>query len=132
MQNSLSFITYLCDDYDKAKDWLSATLGFVCLEDTALEGGKRWLRMAATEDAQTGLLIAKASSPEQISAIGKQFGGRVGFFLNTDSFDQMYAGMFEKGVKFREVPREEPYGKVVVFEDLYGQPWDLLQLKVNK
>ena len=129
MQNTLALVTYLCDDYDKAKDWFSTVLGFVCIEDTPLEESKRWVVLATSHSDRTKFLLAKASTDAQRAAIGNQFGGRVGFFLNTDFFDEMYQEMLKNGVKFREQPRDEAYGKVVVFEDLYGQPWDLLQLK---
>jgi len=132
MKNTLSFITFLCDDYDKAKNWFTSALGFVCLEDTPQEDRKRWVLLAPSQAAQTCFLLAKASTAEQSKAVGNQCGGRVGFFLNTDAFDEMYNRMLENGVTFRERPRDEPYGKVVVFEDLYGQPWDLLQLKASK
>ena len=80
MKNNLSFVTYLCDDYDKAKEWFTAALGFVCLEDTAQEDGKRWVLMAPSHAAQTCFLLAKATTDEQCKAVGNQFGGRVGFF----------------------------------------------------
>ncbi len=85
--------------------------------------------MAPHPDAETAFLIAKASTPEQTAAVGKQHGGRVGFFLNSDDFEKSYTRMIAQGVTFREAPRHEPYGTVAVFEDLYGAPWDLLELK---
>lgn len=126
MRNSLALITFLTDDYDKAIAWFQSALGFELLEDTDMGDGKRWVRMAPYASADTAFLIAKASG-EQAKTIGKQAGGRVGHFLFTDDFDGMYARMLDADVTFREAPRDEPYGKVVVFEDLHGNPWDLMQ-----
>ena len=126
MPQTLVLITYLCDDYDRAIAWFRDALGFVLIEDTP-QPGKRWVRMAAHPDAETGCLISKATTPAQIAAIGKQAGDRVGFFLVTDDFDAKHAAMIAAGVQFREAPRIEPYGTVAVFEDLYGAPWDLIQ-----
>ncbi|WP_298906245.1 VOC family protein [uncultured Aliiroseovarius sp.] len=124
--NRLALITFLTDDYDAAIAWFRSALGFVLLEDTDMGGGKRWVRMAPHPTAETAFLIAKAVD-EQADTIGRQAGGRVGHFLFTDDFDGMYARMQHAGVHFREAPRSEPYGKVVVFEDLHGNPWDLMQ-----
>lgn len=90
-------------------------------------GGKRWVVVAPNAEAQTRIILAKASGSEQIALIGRQMGGRVGFFLQTDAFDDTYARMAKLGVVFREEPRSEAYGKVVVFEDCYGNGWDLIQ-----
>ncbi len=128
MPHTLPLITYLAHDYDAAIDWFSRCLQFTLLEDTD-QGHKRWVRMAPHPDAETAFLIAKASTPEQTAAVGKQHGGRVGFFLNSDDFEKSYTRMIAQGVTFREAPRHEPYGTVAVFEDLYGAPWDLLELK---
>lgn len=126
MPQTLALTTYLCDDYDRAITWFRDVLGFVLLEDTP-QSGKRWVRMAAGPDAQTGFLIAKATTPAQTAAIGNQAGDRVAFFLFVDDFDAQYARMRAAGVTFCEAPRDEPYGRVVVFEDLYGAKWDLMQ-----
>ena len=126
MTNTLALVAFLTDDYDKAIAWFQAALGFVLLEDTDMGGGKRWVRMAAHPPAETAFRIAKAVG-DQTDTIGRQAGGRVGHFLFTDDFDGMYARMHYAGVHFREAPRTEPYGKVVVFEDLHGNPWDLMQ-----
>lgn len=126
MQNSLSLVAYLTDDYDKAIAWFQTALGFVLLEDSDMGGGKRWIRMAPHPKAETAFLIAKAVG-HQADSIGQQAGGRVGHFLTTDDFDGMYAKMQRNGVTFRESPRNESYGRVVVFEDLHGNPWDLIQ-----
>ena len=87
--------------------------------------GKRWVVVSSGGGAS--LLIAKAVGQEQQASVGNQAGGRVGFFLTTDNFESDYTRWIERGVKFRELPRTEPYGVVAVFEDLYGAPWDLIQ-----
>lgn len=126
--NRLALVAFLTDDYDRAITWFRDVLRFDLLEDTDMGGGKRWVRMAPSAGADTAFLIAKAVG-DQAGAIGKQAGGRVGHFLFTDDFDAMVAHMQSRGVTFREAPRDEPYGKVVVFEDLHGNPWDLMQPK---
>jgi catechol 2,3-dioxygenase-like lactoylglutathione lyase family enzyme len=123
----LSAVSILVHDYDTAIAWFSDKLGFVLSEDTDMGGGKRWVAMTPHAQAQTHIVLARASTPQQVAAIGKQHGGRVGFFLRTDDFDGTYQRMLSAGVTFRETPRSEPYGKVVVFEDLVGNGWDLLE-----
>lgn len=123
----LSAISILVADYDEAISWYRSKLGFELIVDTPMGGGKRWVVVAPNGGAQTRIILAKASGPEQTALIGRQMGGRVGFFLQTDSFDEAYANMVEAGVVFREDPRNEAYGKVVVFEDCYGNGWDLIE-----
>jgi catechol 2,3-dioxygenase-like lactoylglutathione lyase family enzyme len=123
----LSAISILVADYDEAISWYCSKLGFELIVDTPMGGGKRWVVVAPNAEAQTRIILAKASGSEQIALIGRQMGGRVGFFLQTDAFDDTYARMVEAGVVFREEPRSETYGKVVVFEDCYGNGWDLIQ-----
>jgi catechol 2,3-dioxygenase-like lactoylglutathione lyase family enzyme len=123
----LSATTILVPEYDAAIAWFTAKLGFALIQDVDLGGGKRWVTMTPHDHAQTSLVIARASTPEQVAAIGKQHGGRVGFFLSTDDFDATYHRMLAAGVTFRETPRSEPYGKVVVFEDCVSNGWDLLE-----
>lgn len=123
----LGAISYLVRDYDEAIDWFVRVLGFTLIEDTPLGGGKRWVLVAASEGAETPLLLARASGDEQIAQIGRQAGGRVFLFLEADDFARDHQRMSALGVQFREAPREEPYGTVAVFLDLYGNPWDLLQ-----
>lgn len=123
----LSAISILVADYDEAISWYRSKLGFELIVDTPMGSGKRWVVVAPSGGAQTRIILAKASGPEQIALIGRQMGGRVGFFLQTDSFDEAYANMVEAGVVFREDPRNEAYGKVVVFEDCYGNGWDLIE-----
>jgi catechol 2,3-dioxygenase-like lactoylglutathione lyase family enzyme len=127
MMAFLSAISILVSDYDEAIAWYSEKLGFELIVDTPMGGGKRWVVVSPSRDAQTRIILAKASGAEQTALIGRQMGGRVGFFLQTTAFDEAYSRMVEAGVVFREKPRSEPYGKVVVFEDCYGNGWDLIQ-----
>jgi catechol 2,3-dioxygenase-like lactoylglutathione lyase family enzyme len=126
---SLSAVSILVPDYDAAIEWFSEKLGFGLVEDVDMGGGKRWVTMTPHDDAQTRIVIARATTPAQIAAIGNQHGGRVGFFLTVDDFDSRYQRMLSLGVTFRETPRLEPFGKVVVFEDYCGNGWDLLEAK---
>jgi catechol 2,3-dioxygenase-like lactoylglutathione lyase family enzyme len=118
-------VTLLVRDYDEAIAFYVGALGFELLEDTALSADKRWV-CVAPKGAETCLLLAKASTPEQVARIGDQTGGRVGFFLHTDDFAHDHAAFVAKGVRFLEEPRNESYGKVAVFSDLYGNTWDLI------
>ncbi len=126
-KNNLALVTYLARDYDEAIDWFRDVLGFMLLEDSDHGSGKRWVRMATSESADTAFLIAKAVGT-QVNAIGQAAGGRVGFILETEDFDAMHERMKQRGVLFEEDPRREEYGTVAVFRDLYGNRWDLLQL----
>ena len=123
----LSAISILVAEYDEAIAWYCSKLGFELVVDTPMGGGKRWVVVAPNPEAQTRIILAKASGPEQTALVGRQMGGRVGFFLQTDAFDDTYARMAKLGVVFKEEPRSEAYGKVVVFEDCYGNCWDLIQ-----
>ncbi len=133
MAQFISAVTLLVDDYDHAIDFYVNSLGFTLVEDTKLSETKRWVLVAPSQaDGQsTSILIAKADTDAQIASIGQQSGGRVSFFLRTDQFDQDYSAMLEKGVRFLEEPRDEVYAKVVVFEDPFGNKWDLLQPKAH-
>ncbi len=126
MKQHIAFFALVVRDYDEAIDWYTRVLGFELVEDTPL-GGKRWVRVAPKGSRETSLLLAQASSDRQRDRIGDQTGGRVGFFLHTDDFRRDYAAMSERGVTFVENPREEAYGTVVVFEDLYGNRWDMIE-----
>ena len=112
-------------DYDEAIAYYVATLGFTLLEDTDLGGGKRWVRLGLPGGG-ADLLLAKAVGHEQQAAIGRAGGGRVCYFLHTDRFWDSYGTMRARGVDFSEEPRDEPYGWVAVFTDLYGNKWDLV------
>lgn len=125
MSMALALVAVVVDDYDDAIAWYTGALGFALLEDTPLAGGKRWVRVGPA-DASCALLLAKAVDDRQRAAVGNQAGGRVGFFLHTTDFDREHAAMSSRGVRFLEAPRQEPYGIVAVFEDIYGNRWDLV------
>jgi catechol 2,3-dioxygenase-like lactoylglutathione lyase family enzyme len=129
MKQHIGSITLLVGDYDEAIAYYTQSLGFELLEDTDLGDGKRWVRVAPPGARETALLLAQASTEAQRTRIGDQLGGRVGFFLHTDDFKRDFAAMTERGVRFVEATREESYGTVAVFTDLYGNRWDLLELK---
>ncbi len=126
MATTLATISFLVRDYDEAISWFDRALDFRLVEDVAQGDGKRWVVVAPANGLGAKLLLAKAAGPEQAEAIGKAAGGRVVFFLHTDNFDQDHARMKAAGVRFKEMPRTEPYGKVAVFEDLYCNGWDLI------
>ena len=119
-------LSLLVRDYDEAIDWFSRCLGFELAEDIDMGGGKRWVVMEPPGTRGAALLLAQASGPKQEAAIGNQTGGRVFLFLETSNFDRDYQHMLSEGVTFREAPRVEAYGKVVVFEDVAGNLWDLV------
>ena len=123
--NRLGLVTYVAREYDEAIGFFVGKLGFTLIEDTDMGGGKRWVVVSAGEGAS--LLIARADGEQQVASVGNQTGGRVGFFLQTDNFDRDFAEWTARGVKFHEQPRREVYGTVAVFEDLYGNTWDLIQ-----
>ncbi|MGB6116826.1 MAG: VOC family protein [Mesorhizobium sp.] len=127
MTQRLGAVTFLVRDYDEAIGWFQQALDFALIEDTPLGGGKRWVLVGP--DGGSPLLLAKADGAEQEAAIGRQAGGRVAFFLHTDDFAAGHKRMIGAGVVFREDPRHEAYGTVAVFEDLYGNPWDLIEPK---
>jgi catechol 2,3-dioxygenase-like lactoylglutathione lyase family enzyme len=124
----IAYVTLLVRDYDEAKAWYCDVLGFDLIEDTPLEDGKRWLLVAPCGPAGTYLLLATANTDEQEMRVGAQTGGRVFLFLQTDDFWKDFHAMRGKGVRFKENPRQESYGTVAVFEDLYGNLWDLVKL----
>ncbi|MCZ4124063.1 VOC family protein [Streptomyces sp. H39-S7] len=123
----LGLVTLVVRDYDEAIAFYTGALGFELREDTVRDDGSRWVVVAPAGSPQTGLLLARASTPEQEARIGGQTGGRVGHFLTTDDFDRDYKHMVAAGVVFEEEPRHEAYGSVVVFQDLYGNRWDLIE-----
>ena len=129
MTQTIASVTLVVPDYDAGIDFYVGKLGFELIEDTALNATKRWVRVAP-KGAQTALLLARADGSEQDAAVGNQTGGRVGFFLHTDDFARDHAAMLEKGVTFREAPRYEAYGTVAVFEDPFGNLWDLIEPKL--
>jgi catechol 2,3-dioxygenase-like lactoylglutathione lyase family enzyme len=127
MPQHLGAIAVVVRDYDEARAWYADMLGFIVTADIDMGGGKRWLTLAPPGASETRLLLAKAASPEQAAAIGRQTGGRVFLFLHTDDFERDHQAYKARGVVFHEEPRQEAYGTVAVFEDLYGNLWDLLQ-----
>ena len=121
----LALVTLVVRDYDEAIAWFTKCLRFTLLEDTPLGDGKRWVRIANPGNG-AALLLAKAVGDPQVAAIGNQTGGRVGFFLTVPDFSEIFLHMQRNGVVFEGEPRTEPYGQVIVFQDLYGNRWDLL------
>ena len=128
MSKTIAIFTIVVPDYDAGIAFYVDKLGFELLEDTPRGPGKRWVRVAPA-GAETAILLAKADGPAQDAAIGNQTGGRVGFFLHTDDFARDYAAMKAAGVVFKEDPRHEVYGSVVVFQDPWGNLWDLIEPK---
>jgi catechol 2,3-dioxygenase-like lactoylglutathione lyase family enzyme len=126
MGQSIAHVTVVVRDYDEAIAFYVGVLKFTLVEDTALSATKRWVLVAPQGSKGTSLLLAKAASVEQGGRVGNQTGGRVAFFLHTADFPGDYHGMMERGVRFVEGPRTEAYGMVAVFEDLYGNRWDLV------
>ena len=127
MPQRLSLVTLLVRDYDEALGWYRDKAGFELVEDTDRGDGTRWVVVRPPGSDGTQVLLARAGTPEQEARVGDPGGGRVMHFLATDDFAADHARMLAAGVHFREEPRHEPYGSVAVFEDLYGNPWDLIQ-----
>jgi len=129
MRQSIVHVALVVRDYDEAIEFYTNKLHFTLVEDTyQLEQNKRWVVVSPPNSVGTTLLLAKAATAEQETFVGNQSGGRVFLFLNTDDFWRDYNDMVVKGIKFIREPKHEPYGIVAVFEDLYGNRWDLLQL----
>jgi catechol 2,3-dioxygenase-like lactoylglutathione lyase family enzyme len=130
MQQSIIHVALVVRDYDEAIEFFCQKLHFTLVEDTYQpEQDKRWVVVAPPGSNDTTLLLARASTSEQESFIGRQTGGRVFLFLNTDDFWRDYNEMLSAGIKFVREPKDAPYGTVAVFEDLYGNLWDLLELR---
>jgi catechol 2,3-dioxygenase-like lactoylglutathione lyase family enzyme len=128
MSQSLLHVALVVRDYDEALDYFVTKLRFSVVEDTAVrEQNKRWVLIAPPGSRGTNLLLARASTDQQRAAVGNQTGGRVAFFLGTDDFWRDYEAMRAAGVRFVREPKSEGYGTVAVFEDLYGNRWDLLE-----
>ena len=131
MQQAIATISYVVRDYDEAIEFFIEKLGFDLVEDTCLgqeQPGKRWVIVKPNGSTACSLLLAKAVDDIQLSVVGNQSGGRVFLFLHTDDFWRDYKTMKAKGIVFKETPRNETYGTVAVFADLYGNKWDLIEL----
>ncbi len=124
----IPYLTFLVKDYDEAIRFFTQALRFDLVEDTTMSPEKRWV-VVRPPGMETGLLLAKAATPEQKAQTGNQAGGRVFLFLNTDDFARDHAHMLAHGIEFLEEPRHEAYGTVAVFKDLYGNKWDLIERK---
>lgn len=126
MKQFITHLALLVRDYDDAIAFYTQKLSFRLLEDTVLSESKRWVIVAPPGTGQCSLLLAKAVGPEQQNAVGNQTAGRVFLFLHTDDFCRDYQSMLDKGIRFVRLPSKEAYGTVAVFEDLYGNLWDLI------
>jgi len=129
MNQRIAHIALVVSDYDEAIKFYTEKLNFVLIEDTILSETKRWVRVAPKADVQCCLLLVQAATEQQKSRVGNQTGGRVFLFLYTDDFWRDYNNYSEKKINFVRHPVEEPYGTVAVFEDLYGNLWDLIEPK---
>ncbi len=127
MAQRIALATLVVRDYDEALAFFVDRLGFEVAEDALLPSGKRWVVVAPPGDGGARLLLARADGPEQAAAVGRQAAGRVVLFLETDDFARDHAAYLARGVRFVEEPRRESYGTVAVFEDLYGNRWDLIE-----
>lgn len=123
---TLGMITVVIDNYDRAIEYFTKVLGFYLVEDTELSPEKRWVVVTPDKVEGAQILLAQATSDAQKTAIGNQSGGRVGFFLYTENFERDYLAMVSRGVTFVEQRHQESYGKVVVFQDIYGNKWDFI------
>lgn len=127
MKQHIAQFALVVKDYDEAIEFYTRKLHFLLLEDTTLSETKRWVRIAPPGSTETCILLAKAASEEQLTRVGNQAGGRVFLFMHTDDFWRDYHDMTAKGIRFVREPEQQPYGTVGVFEDLYGNLWDLIQ-----
>ena len=129
MSQNFAMLTLVVTDYDAAISFYRDKLGFALLADTDMGAGKRWVIVGPIDGGGARLLLAKATNAAQHAAVGNQTGGRVMGFIETDDFAGSHTDMVARGVTFLEAPRHEPYGWVAVFEDLYGNKWDLIETK---
>jgi catechol 2,3-dioxygenase-like lactoylglutathione lyase family enzyme len=127
MKQFIAHIALVVKDYDEAIEFYTQKLGFRLTEDTVLSETKRWVLVTPPGSGECSLLLAKAAKPEQEYAVGNQTGGRVFLFLFTDNFNRDFEAMLGKGIHFVRPPAREEYGTVAVFEDLYGNLWDLIE-----
>jgi catechol 2,3-dioxygenase-like lactoylglutathione lyase family enzyme len=132
MNQRIEHISLLVNDYDEALEFYTGKLNFTLIEDTILSDTKRWVLIAPPGIGCCSLLLAKATDKEQISRVGNQTGGRVFLFLYTDNFQRDYKNLVDQGITIVRGPTSESYGKVLVFSDLYGNLWDLIEpIKVH-
>jgi len=131
MSQFLKGLALVVRDYDEAIAYYCGVLGFTLEEDSAMGNGKRWVVVAPRGARECRLILARAKNEAESAAVGNQAGGRVFLFLHTDNFEADYRRMLQNGVQFVEQPRKEEYGRVVVFADLYGNRWDMVEPKVN-
>lgn len=129
MRRKIAQFALVVDDYDEAIEFYVNKLKFTLVENTKLDESKRWVLVSPDVNKSSSILLAKADNENQEKFIGNQSGGRVFLFLNTDNFEEDYQNLVENGVKIVREPKLEPYGKVLVFEDLYGNLWDLIEPK---
>jgi catechol 2,3-dioxygenase-like lactoylglutathione lyase family enzyme len=127
MKQRIAHIALVVDDYDEAIDFYTKKLQFTLVEDTKLTDTKRWVLVQPPGSGETSLLLAKASNEEQQHCVGNQTGGRVFLFLYTDNFQRDYLNLLNQHISIIRAPSKEPYGTVAVFEDLYGNLWDLIE-----
>ena len=127
MKRKIVHVALVVHDYDEAIQFYIEKLDFILIEDTTLSPEKRWVLVKPDEESECSILLAKASNEEQKANIGNQAGGRVFLFLETDNFQRDYDKMLEKGINFVRKPSQQEYGTVAVFEDLYGNLWDLIE-----
>lgn len=129
MKQHIAHISLLVSDYDEAINFYTQKLNFTLIEDTPISDDKRWVRVAPAGSRECCLLLAKASSDEQKKFVGKQTGGRVFLFLYTDNFERDYQNLIRENIQIVRAPKQENYGTVAVFADLYGNLWDLIEPK---
>jgi catechol 2,3-dioxygenase-like lactoylglutathione lyase family enzyme len=127
MYQQIAYVTLLVNDYDEAIKFYTEKLHFNLIENTVLTEKKRWVLVAPPGSSACCLLLAKASTEEQLKSVGNQSGGRVFLFLYTDKFKIDYQNLIDKGIKIVREPKAEAYGTVAVFQDLYGNLWDLIE-----
>jgi catechol 2,3-dioxygenase-like lactoylglutathione lyase family enzyme len=127
--SGIGLVSYLVRDYDEAISFFTGSLNFELVEDTVMGPDKRWVVVRPRNSTGAGLVLAKAKNEVELSRVGAQTGGRVFLFLETLDFTVDFEHFSENGVSFKEAPRHEPYGTVAVFEDLYGNLWDLIEHK---
>lgn len=132
MKQHLAHIAIIVDDYDKANEFYTQKLHFILLEDVVLSDTKRWVLVRPQGATECSILLAKAATEEQKSRIGNQTGGRVFLFLSTDNFKRDYQNLLDNNIKIVREPSNEAYGTVAVFEDLYGNLWDLIEYRSER